>query len=253
MLQAIAGYDAEDAASTHTAVADYAQALTESTASLRIGVPRAHFYEALHREIASAIETALSALGELTSSQQEIEIPVGTEIALPIHKAEAFAYHRDHVAKTPELYQPETLQRIRGGAEITASAYIEARREMDKLRRSVPRIFEAVDLMVTPTVPVPPPTIRDLMEAPESLRAKELVMTRNTRPFNLLGLPTISVPCGFTNNGLPIGLQMTGPPGSEAAVLRLANAYQRASQYCLGSLNSTLTMVATSTGRPFTV
>ncbi|HEX7157857.1 MAG TPA: amidase, partial [Edaphobacter sp.] len=228
MLQAIAGYDPEDAASTDAPVPDYRQTLAADTASLRIGIPRAHFYEALHPEIESAIDTALSVLKELTSSQQEIEVRGDAEIALLILKAEAFAYHRDHLTKTPELYQPETLRRIRGGAEISASAYIDARREMDHLRRSVTKVFEAVDLVITPTMTVPPPTIADLVAAPESLRAKEVVMTRNTRPFNLLGLPTISVPCGFTDAGLPIGLQITGPPGGEEAVLRLAHAYERA-------------------------
>jgi len=253
MLQAISGYDSEDPASTDTAVPDYARALTGQTASLRIGIPRAHFYEALHPEIASAINAALSALGELTSSHHEIEVSVTTEIALRILKAEAFAYHRDYVAKTPELYQPETLQRIRAGAEISTAEYIDARREMDQLRRSVPKLFEAVDLVVTPTVPMPPPKIQDLVADTEGLRAKEVLMTRNTRPFNLLGLPTISVPCGLTETGLPIGLQITGPPGGEAAVLWLAHAFERTTQYRLGSLNSTLTMVATSTGRPLTV
>jgi Asp-tRNA(Asn)/Glu-tRNA(Gln) amidotransferase A subunit family amidase len=87
-----------------------------------------------------------------------------------------------------------------------------------------------VDLVITPTAPIPPFSIADLAEA-DSARAKELLMLHNTRPFNVLALPTISVPCGFTLAGLPIGMQITGPPGGEATVLRLAYAYGKVTEW----------------------
>jgi aspartyl-tRNA(Asn)/glutamyl-tRNA(Gln) amidotransferase subunit A len=92
-------------------------------------------------------------------------------------------------------------------------------------------VFEAVDLLITPTACVPPFAIADLLADPNTLREKELLTLRNTRPFNMLGLPTVSVPCGFTQADLPIGMQITGPPGGEATVLRLAYAYEQATEW----------------------
>jgi Asp-tRNA(Asn)/Glu-tRNA(Gln) amidotransferase A subunit family amidase len=98
---------------------------------------------------------------------------------------------------------------------------------MLRQRRQVLGIFEKVDLIVTPTSPVLPPTFAELEAAPDQLRSKELIMLRNTRPFNVLGLPTISILCGFSKSGLPIGLQITGAPGAEGVVMSLARAYEK--------------------------
>jgi aspartyl-tRNA(Asn)/glutamyl-tRNA(Gln) amidotransferase subunit A len=231
MLQVIVGYDPQDTNSTDAPVQDYAGTLAAKTSSLRTGIPRAHFYEGLHPEIQAAMNTALSTLGKLTASQTEVEIPASNDTAILITKVEAYAYHRDYITKTPELYQAETLKRIRAGAEINAVEYIYGRHQLDQFRRSVPKVFEATDLVVTPTTPVPPSTISELLADLDNLRTKELLTLRNTRPFNLLGLPTISVPCGFTSKGLPIGMQITGPPWSEATVLRLAYAYEQATDW----------------------
>jgi aspartyl-tRNA(Asn)/glutamyl-tRNA(Gln) amidotransferase subunit A len=238
MLQVIAGYDPEDASSTNLPVPDYAATIAGRTSSLRLGIPRAYFYEALHPEIQAAVETALSVLKKLTASQRDIG-PLATDekyasILEPfgnLIRAEAYAYHQGYVSKTPELYQAETLKRIQSGAEVGTPAYIHSRRQLDQIRRSVSRVFETVDLLVTPTTPVPPFTIADLLADLNTLRTKEILMLHNTRPFNVLGLPTISVPCGFTQAGLPIGMQITGPPGGEATVLRLAYAYEQATEW----------------------
>jgi Asp-tRNA(Asn)/Glu-tRNA(Gln) amidotransferase A subunit family amidase len=231
MLHVIAGYDPEDTSSSDTPVQDYAAGLEAKASSLRIGIPRVHFYEGLHPEIQAAIDTALSVLGKLTSFQQKIEIPAPNDDALLIQRVEAYAYHREYVTKTPELYQPETLKRIHAGAEISATEYIKARRQLDQHRRSISKVFDAVDLVVTPTTPVPPFAISELLADLDHLRAKEVLASPNTRPFNLLGLPTVSVPCGFTSGGLPIGMQITGPPGGDATVLRLAHTYEQATEW----------------------
>ncbi|HET8925900.1 MAG TPA: amidase [Candidatus Acidoferrum sp.] len=234
MLQVIAGYDPDDPNSADTPVQDYAAGLEGKTSSLRIGIPRAHFYEGLHAEIQASLDTALSVLGKLTSSQREIELQAANDMAptaLLIMKAEAYAYHREYVTKSPDLYQPETLKRIRSGAEISGADYIDARRKLDQYRRSIPKIFDAVDVVVTATTPVPPLTISDLLADPDHLRAKEVLSSPNTRPFNLLGLPAVSIPCGFTSKGLPIGVQIIGPPSGEATVLRLARAYEQATDW----------------------
>ncbi len=145
--------------------------------------------------------------------------------------AEAYAFHKDFIDETPELYQPATLKRLRVGAHVTASKYIDGRRELDRIRRSMHSVFETVDLLITPTVRIPPFSIAELAADIDTARAKELAMLHNTRVLNLTGLPTISVPCGFTSDGLPIGLQISGRPGDEATVCRLANAYEQETEW----------------------
>ena len=238
VLQVIAGYDSDDIASTDIPVPDYAGSIAAGTSSFRLGIPRAYFYEALHPEIQAAMETALAVLKKLTASQRDIGLMASNDayssipdIFTTILVAEAYAYHREYVSKTPELYQPETLKRIRAGADVGTPAYIQRQRQLEQVRRSVSQVFDTLDLLVTPTAPVPPFTIADLLGDLNALRPKEVLTLHNTRPFNVLGLPTISVPCGFTRAGLPIGMQITGPPGGEATVLRLAYAYEQATDW----------------------
>jgi aspartyl-tRNA(Asn)/glutamyl-tRNA(Gln) amidotransferase subunit A len=237
MLQVIAGYDTQDTASMDIPVPDYAATIATATSSLRLGILRDYFYDALDSEIQAAMEAALSVLKRLTRTQSDIA-PLATDRTyasimgpyLTILRAEAYAYHKEHVSKSPELYQAQTLKRIQTGADITASAYIQARRQLEPVRRSVSRVFETVDLLITPTACVPPFAIADLAD-PSTLREKELLTLRNTRPFNMLGLPTVSVPCGFTRAGLPIGMQITGPPDGDATILCLAYAYEQATEW----------------------
>ncbi len=238
MLQVIAGYDTQDTASVDVPVPNYVATIAAATSSLRLGIPRAYFYEALHPEIQAAMEAALLVLKKLAGIQRDIA-PLATNGSyssvmdpyVAILRAEAYAYHKDYISKSPELYQAQTLKRIRAGADVTTSAYIQSRRKLEQVRRSVARAFETVDLLITPTACVPSFAIANLLADPNTLREKELLTLRNTRPFNMLGLPTVSVPCGFTRADLPIGMQITGPPGGEATVLRLAYAYEQASEW----------------------
>src|SRR5207302_8831818 len=96
------------------------------------------------------------------------------------------------------------------GGLVTRAAYVLKKRELGKMRRAAQRQFEGIDVLLTPTTPIPPPRIDLLCSDPQALRPTELLMLRNTRPFNVLGAPAISVPCGFTAEGLPIGLQIAG-------------------------------------------
>jgi len=238
MLQVLAGYDPRDSSSLDTRVPDYAAAMRSATSSLRVGTPRDFFFEGLDPDIQTAIEAALSVLKTLTGARLDIA-PLTTDRTytsvmdpcIAILQAEAYAYHQDYVAKSPELYQRPTLERILAGAKITTPTYIQSRRQMEQLRRSVSRGFGGVDLLITPTTSVPPFVIADLQSDPTTMRPKEVRMLHNTRPFDMFGTPTISVPCGFTQSGLPIGMQITGAPGDEGTVLRLARAYEQATEW----------------------
>ena len=148
-----------------------------------------------------------------------------------VQAAESYAFHAENVAKSPELYQAETVRRIRSGEKVTAAEYIQRRRELEEARRGIGAVFADVDVLVTPTTPIAAPAIAELKANPDALRPAELKLLRNTRPFNVWGLPAISVPCGFTQSGLPIGLQIAGPHWREDLVLRLAHAYEQATAW----------------------
>ena len=148
-----------------------------------------------------------------------------------LSSAESWAYHEPFVARSPELYQPATLARIKSGENISAEDVLRARQELSTARQAIGKTFEDADVLLTPTVPILSPRIADLQKNPENLRPAELMMLRNTRPFNVWGIPAISVPCGFTKDGMPIGLQLAAAPWREDLVLRAACAYERASEW----------------------
>jgi Asp-tRNA(Asn)/Glu-tRNA(Gln) amidotransferase A subunit family amidase len=141
---------------------------------------------------------------------------------------ESHAYHREKAASSPELYDPETLRRVRNGADISEADYRRALAELEKVRREIVGRIASVDVFITPTTPVVAPRIADLMKDLSQLRPAEIRLLRNTRPINVWGLPAISVPCGVNSEGLPIGLQIVGAPGEDAKVLQVARMYEGA-------------------------
>lgn len=229
VLQAIAGYDPDDICSAEVPATDYVSVLKEDAKALRVGIPRTYFYEDLDPEVNSAIEHALIGIRTLVAEVKEVRLDVPTDRTL--QAAESYAYHAENVMKSPELYQAETLRRIRTGEKVSAAEYIQKRRDLDEVRRNIRQAFAEVDVLVTPTTPIPAPSISELRATPDALRPAELKLLRNTRPFNVWGLPAISLPCGFMQTGLPIGLQIAGPHWREDLVLRMAHAYEQATAW----------------------
>lgn len=142
--------------------------------------------------------------------------------------AEAWVYHGPLLADPANAarYDPVTRERLLAAGRVPAADYIRARRELDLVRRAIAEVFTEVDLLVTPTAPGLPETIANAVNPAEASGAEPSV--RNTAPFNLYGIPTISVPCGLSRSGLPIGLQISGPRLGEAKVLALVHAYEQA-------------------------
>lgn len=229
LLQAIAGFDREDKNSVDLQVPNYLAHLQVAPKPARIGVPRRFFYEELDSEVAAAVELALAVLKNLGCEIREINLEIPTDRTL--QAAESYAIHRKFVSENPELYQPETLRRIRSGENVSEAQLEAARQDLTKARSEIQTVFSNLDFLVTPAVPIPAPQLAELKQNPDLLRPRELVLLRNTRPFNVWGLPAISVPCGFTRSGLPIGLQIAGPTWSEAAILHLAYAYEQATDW----------------------
>lgn len=227
LLQAIAGYDEQDTTSAKMNVPDYSQNIGAKISSLRVGVPREFFFADLDPEIDAAMKEALSVLTKLTGGLKDVTLKADNfeKLRDTVRAAEAYAYHREYVAKTPELYQPLILKRIQAGANVTTPAYIQGRRDLAAVRRKAEKWTEGVDVLVTPTLPITTAAVDDP-------HADDILPTvRNTSPFDVNGWPAISVPCGFTSKGLPMGLQIIGPNGGEPVIFQLANAYEQATQW----------------------
>jgi len=237
LLQAIAGYDAEDVSSVQVSVPNYLTALHSQLSSVRIGVPRDFFFEGVDPEVQTAVNAALAVLEKLTPHITDVSLDARSQprnqedLRSTIRSAEAYAYHKEFMEKTPELYQPETLARLRVSAKVGVVEYIRARRQLDITRRHAGEVFKKVDVIVTPTCPIVPPPISDFSGDRNGSADFLNRNIQNTSPFNVFGWPTISVPCGFTAFGLPIGLQISGPLEGDAIVLQVAHAYERAADW----------------------
>ncbi|HEX3584594.1 MAG TPA: amidase [Candidatus Angelobacter sp.] len=224
ILQAIAAYDPVDIYCQKFPPVYYPSAIEETTTALRLGVAR-DFWSNVDDEIKLAVDAAIAAIGKITAGVQQVELSTHADRTLV--RCEPYAYHQKYLPQQENDYNPETLKRIRSGADVTAVQYIQAYRDLLQQRRQILDLFQDFDLVVTPTTPSLAPSLAELQAAPDELRSKELVMLRNTRPFNVYGLPSISLSCGFSKSGLPIGLQISGAPGAEGAVLAVAHAYQQ--------------------------
>jgi aspartyl-tRNA(Asn)/glutamyl-tRNA(Gln) amidotransferase subunit A len=241
MLSAIAGYDDEDSSSINVPVADYARAVQTSAAKLRLGVPRTGFFENLHPEISKAIEVALGVLGKLAAGVKDVQVPTAGPVA-DIWNPEIYAYHTPWITKSPELYQQATRGFIQRAADTRSAVYAQARHRVEVIRRDIRKVFAEVDLLITPTQRNPAGLITPTQPGANAGRGAAAPAApaaggggggalNNTAAFNIYGLPTISVPCGFTTAGLPIGLQISGAPFAESTVIALAHAYEQATQW----------------------
>ena len=197
---------------------------------LRVGLPRALFFDGLDAEVAGAIDAAVGVLRNLTSGARDVVIPAFVmskdapdlpAVYAAVITAEAYAFHRSLRGDAADLYHPGTRRSVDMGASVTATDYILARRKLDELRASSGRLFADADVLITPVAPGPPFVFGK----------GSLAYLRNTSPWNLLGLPAIAIPCGFTRGGLPVGLQITGRWGADATVLAVAAAFQSATDW----------------------
>jgi len=236
VLEQIAGYDRLDLSSVDHPVPNYLSAIGAPVSQFRLGIPP-RFYDTLDEDVTRAIEDALALLNKLTKGSREIVLPslVDTGLAASlldggVGGAESYAYHEPYITHARRGYQPQTLRILERGAQTKASDYIRTWRELQLIRRTVDDVFRSVDLLITPTRRCTPRTVD--AEIKRASSEKPLPPDpENTRPFNAYGLPTISIPCGFSKDGLPIGLQISGPHFAEINVLALAHAYEQATEW----------------------
>ena len=228
ILQAIAHYDMHDIYCRKFPPVYYPSALAEPVSNLRLATPRA-FWQEGDAEVVKAVDAGIKLLAGMTAGVHEISISIHCDRT--VVRCEPWVYHQKYLPAHEKDYDPESLRRIRSGSDVSAASYVEKYRELLHQRREILHIFEEADLLLTPTSPVLPPSFAELEQQPAELRSRELVMLRNTRPWNVYGLPAISVPCGFSASGLPIGLQIIGAPGSEGVVMALAHAFESQTEW----------------------
>jgi len=204
----------------------YAAVLDEDVSRLRVGVARKNFFDDLDADVASCVQSALSVVKKLVAEVHEVEVPV--EGFRTIFDAEICEYHEAMIREHPGLYDPRTLFRLQKCAGISATDYIRERHRLDAHRARAEKIFEQVDVVITPTTPSPAPKIVDLEALPiPDVRPFEVKhLMRNTLPFSALYWPSVSVPCGFTGDGLPVGMQISSRPGGDSICFRVAHAYE---------------------------
>ncbi len=194
-----------------------------------MGVPQEYFFDNVDAEVLEAVRTALFVLKELKAEMIELSLPHVAEAPAAVTAiivSEALAYHQRWLAERPQDYGDDVRTRLEMGLLYPAVSYVQAQRLRSLIVEEWrTQVFNRVDLLVVPTTPVPAPSLDD-----NDLQTTR-TLTRFTYPFNLPGVPAISIPCGFTSGGLPIGLQLVGRWWEEGTVLRAAHAYQQATDW----------------------
>lgn len=242
LFSEMVGYDALDVRSVARAKEDYALSARQPVSQLRIAVPRQPFFENLDPQIAQAVEAALSVIAKLTRGTKDVSLANFTQPNdVLINAAEVVAYHRTMLEQQPEKYTPTTRKilewcaayvedKAEGSTSAKLARYIEARAALERRRRTIDAAFKDFDLLAMPTMKSPPPPIERALLAERS-SDEPLFSIENTMIFNVLGLPALTVPCGFSSEGLPIGLMICGPHFSEGRLLAVAAAYEQSTQW----------------------
>ena len=234
-LSVIAGYDPQDPASAQGNIPDYAAALTGSVPGIRIGIPREYFDAPLDSEVAQTVSAAIALLEQLGAEVTEVSLPMFPDsqaISGTILMAEAAAYHRELLAKDGDKLDPAVRLRLEAGLFVTAADYLKAQQARAKFNREMAALFREVDLLAGPAEPITaPPILAVEVDINGQAVGTTAALTQYTRPYNISGSPAISLPCGFSASGMPIGLQLAGKPFAEATVLQAAYAYEQATDW----------------------
>ncbi len=202
---------------------------------IRIGVPKQYFFERLQIDVCRAVMEAVSCLERLGAHILPANLRgmnETAELAAQITVGEALAYHWNWLQKRPGDYGADVRGRLEESRDQPTVVYLHAQARREDYRRRLVEALAAVDVMVTPTLPITAPPIgQDDVAIGRSHENVRLALLRLTRPGNLSGLPAVSVPCGFSADGLPVGLQLTGRPAGEATLLRVAHAFEEATPW----------------------
>ena len=234
-MNVIAGHDPKDVASAKVDIPDYTSALSGDIKGLRIGIVKEYFETPLDPQVRKAVMDAIGLLESMGAEVKEVSYPMFNQsqaISSTVLMSEATAYHRDLLEKDGhQIYEP-VRQRLEAGLFISAAEYLRAQQARTIFDNQGRRLLDDVDLLAGPTEPVTAPRIMaSKVMAGEQEVGVVGALTQYTRPYNINGFPAISVPCGFSDENMPIGLQLAGKPFDELTVLRAAHAYEQATDW----------------------
>ncbi len=229
MLQVMGGYDEGDPVSVKTLPGDYSSHLTDGMKDRKIALAIGNFIEEADPEIVAAVRRAAQVFKELGVSIAEVNVDFLREAALAnalITQADGAAFHRERLKEHPDWFGTDVRERLEMGAAFTTSDYVRARRTQIETRRELESLFDEYDSLLLPTVPITAPVLEG-----ENALERARVLTRFTSPFNLSGLPALTVPGGFSKENLPIGLQIVSRAWNESGILRTGYSYQQATEW----------------------
>lgn len=235
MLRVIAGHDAKDDTSSKEPVPDYVAALKKNIKGVRLGVPHGYFVEPMEDEVSAAFDDAIHLLERMGARLTEVTLP-HLDVVLGAHRAiifsEASTYHEKWIRTRADEYGDDIRPLLQAGMFFTATQYLSAQQARRRIIAEWSEIWRNIDCLITPTVPIPATKIGAMTA---TLGGAERPLVRvyldPLLPFNLTGQPALSVPGGFTKNGLPLGLQLVGRPFEEALLLRVAHAYETQTEW----------------------
>src|SRR5579871_5470941 len=225
LLQVLAGQDPLDAITTAESVPDYSQALRTPISQLRIGIPREYFFEQLHPDVAAAVEEAIRHLRPKVREVRDVTLPRLQQAENGDYDVELYHYQKPFFDKSPKLYHPWSQRHLNQMKKVETLPYIETLKRIRECRRDIRRVFEQVDVLLLPTMREPAPLIS------ETVNETHRRPPSNTFTFNHFGTHAMTVPCGFSKDGLPIGLQIAAAANREPVILQLAYAYQQSTDW----------------------
>lgn len=233
LLTVLAGRDPADPSTADVPVPDYRHALTQSVRGLRLGLPKELFFERLDPEVRAAVLAAAQSLTGLGATLEEVplpRIPHAGPASFAIIASEATAYHEGYLKTRAAEYGADVRARLTTGQFVLAAQYLKAQRARQVIRAEVDAALTRVDALLFPTTPIPAPPVEAREVTLDGLTEDaRWWLVRCTRPMNVTGHPALSVPCGFTSGGLPVGLQIVGRYFDEAMLLRIGYALEAVS------------------------
>jgi aspartyl-tRNA(Asn)/glutamyl-tRNA(Gln) amidotransferase subunit A len=233
MLNAVAGFDRRDSATIDRPVEDFTTGMDAGVRGLRLGIPRSYFTAELQPAVERAWRRAIEVLVGLGATLVDVDfnhLDNSVMTGQTITRAEMTTFHHQWFTERPGDYSPPLQMRFAHGNSLSARDLVGAQRAREQVRDELWSTLDQADVLVTPTMPTTAPPIGSDAADMSSLAALA-ELTRFTYPFNLSGFPALSIPCGFDDVGLPIGLQLAAGPWQEALLFRVGHAYQQATDW----------------------
>jgi aspartyl-tRNA(Asn)/glutamyl-tRNA(Gln) amidotransferase subunit A len=235
LLRLMAGPDPEDLTASNAPVPDYMAAVAASIKGLTIGVPTSYYVDDLDPEVARILDETLAVLKREGADIVKVELPDQRQLSSAsqlILAVEAASFHKRWLIERPQDFGAQVLMRLQNGLAVPGVTYLEAMRWRGAALAAHVAATSGVDAVIAPVSPVPAPTIAesDIGNTPGA-EAVIQRLTRFTRPVNYLGLPSLAIPSGFTNSGLPVAMQLIGRSFDEATLLTIGAAFQRATDF----------------------